>query len=260
MENGFNIYILINILVNIEMEHNEEEDEENEIESLFKDSRFESFKKRKHTILSEFNLFANYIYSAGKGYWNIVKNKFKKNRRYYQKKEEIQVVLNFFSNFVVHIEIFRDNRLQKIFFPLLPHCLALPRDLKKKFNEKVNRANSKIKVEELIAAAPSFIKVMKHQEKLRLFFNKNKFIGMIANHEKLWKKCAFYINLMINFIIIVSYTSKFVPTNATKTERNYIRLNNPYFFEDQEFDNTQNVIIALGVVNLSLGATVVILF
>lgn len=275
MENGLYTFILVNRLIQIEIEKDNEDEEDQYLESLLADPEISATKKRKNNIFNEFFLFGKHIFMTIMNYcWKVTKKItrkkkresfiFEKMRNKYSreenKKELLSNILKFYSNFVVHIEIFRDNKLQKIFFPLLPFCKTLPKEIKNNFNEKVNRATSKIKVEELMASAPNFIKIMRHEEKLRLFFNKNKISGLIVNHEKLWKKSAFYINILINFIIIVSYTSKFVPKDATISQRNYIRLNEPYFFEEKEFDQTWTVIIVLGTINLILGSTVVVLF
>lgn len=275
MENGLYTFILINHLIQIEIEKDNEDEEDQYLESLLINPEINFTKERKNNIFHELYLFGNHIITAIRNYcWKLTKKIsrkgkresfiFEKMRSKYSKEEKkkklLSNVMKFYSNFVVHIEIFRDNQLQKIFFPLLPFCKTLPKEIKNNFNEKVNRATSKIKVEELMASAPNFIKIMKHEEELRLFFNKNKISGLIVNHEKLWKKSAFYINILINFIIIVSYTSKFVPEDATSSQRNYLRLNDPYFFEQKEFDQTWTVIIVLGTINLILGATVVVLF
>lgn len=268
MENGFYVYILMNYIVKIEVDSNEYDEEDGEIEEFLIDLTNSS--KDRFTIFGEITALVKNVLQAAKGYWFKLKKSLasKKTKKSYmkmevrlaQKKQLIREVLSFFSNFVKHIEINRDGQLWKIFFPLLPMCKRLPKEIKEEFNENVNRVTNKIKVEELMIAAPLFLKIMRHEEKLRLFFNRNKMIGILANREKLWKQCAFYINISINCIIIVSYTSKFVPIDATPAEKNYIRLNEPYFFENKEFDKTVDIIVALGTINLVLGLAVVFLF
>jgi len=273
IENGFNIYILINYIVKIEFDDDEEKEEDDDIEEILNHEKFNQKSASRHSILAEISALGMNFQYAIKGYWAKIQNKIqkknqkdiskfemKKNIRKNDDKHIIREVLTFFSKYVSHIEICRDNSIQRIFFPILPLCKMLPKQIKNDFNENVNRINTKIKVEELMASASFFIKIMKHEEKLRIFFNKNKFIGIIANREKLWKQCAFYVNLTINFIIIVSYTSKFVPENATQMQRNNIRLMEPFFFERKEFDKTLDVILALGTINLVFGSAVVILF
>lgn len=45
----------------------------------------------------------------------------------------------------------------------------------------------------------------KHEEKLAVFFSKNKFIAIFANYVILWKDLAFILTLLLNLFIILSY-------------------------------------------------------
>jgi len=266
IENGFRIYILMNYLVKIEIDEAEENEDNEDIEQIFS----QISKYRKSNIFGEFSALGKNIFQAGKGYWSQIKQtiKFKedpndvlrKNMRKAEQKQLLRDALSFFSKYVCHIEICMNDHLQKIYFPILPFCKMLPKEVKDEFNEKVNRINTKIKVEELMVAAPLFIKIMKHEETLRVFFNKNRFIGILVNQEKLWKNCAFFINILINLIIIVSYTDEFVPPDASPALWQHMRLYEPYFFGKKQFNKTLDVILALGTVNLVFGSMVVTLF
>ena len=54
-----------------------------------------------------------------------------------------------------------------------------------------------------------FIKVMKHEENLRNIFNKNKILGIIANHKELWESLSFLIMSLLNIAILSSYSEYF---------------------------------------------------
>ena len=43
-----------------------------------------------------------------------------------EQKEETKEAINFFKNNVKKVEIVRKDKLQFIYFPLLPHCRSLP--------------------------------------------------------------------------------------------------------------------------------------
>ena len=275
METGFNIYILMNFLMKIEVDNEEENEDDEDIEKILNEQKITKYNRfsLKNNIFGEFSALGRNLFQAGKGYWSQIKKKFiankvdkesndmlKKHFRKAEQKQNLRDALLFFSRHVSHIEICMKEKMQKIFFPILPMCKMLPKEIKENFNENVNRINTKIKVEELMATAPYFIKIMRHEEKLRVFFNKNKMIGILVNREKLWKQVAFYINILINLTIIVSYTDKFVPKDATPAQRQHIRLYQPYFFEKKEFNQTLNVILGLGLVNLIMGSMVVALF
>lgn len=172
--------------------------------------------------------------------------------------------MTFFKKYIAHIEIVRDNKLYRVFFPLLPTTKFLPKSLKQDFHEKVNRDSTKTKINDLMQEKDLFIRTMIHEEKLNKLFNKNKLIDVIFNHEKLWKDLAFITNLTINFIIIVSYTEQFPifanfalnPENAISHARKY----EPRFFFEKDLNDTIIVIYVIGVTNMVFSGLVVIFF
>lgn len=49
------------------------------------------------------------------------------------------------------------------------------------------------------------INKMKHEEKLRRLYVKNRLLGFLAEHNRLWENLAFYCAFAINIIILISY-------------------------------------------------------
>ena len=94
-----------------------------------------------------------------------------------ERKQLLKQGLSFFRKNVAHIEIIRDNKVIKIFFPILPLCKCLPKATKENFHEKVNRTSTKTKLAELMKVSKNLIKIMKHEERLRQIFQKQKIIG-----------------------------------------------------------------------------------
>ena len=181
-----------------------------------------------------------------------------------EKKQIQQEALNFFKKNIAHIEIVRDNKLYRVFFPLLPTTRFLPKSLKNNFHEKVNRNSTKNKINDLMHNKDLFVRTMIHEEKLNKLFNKNKFIGLIFNHEKLWKDLAFLTNLVINGIIIASYSEYYpslinfavIPSIAINDARKY----EPRFFLQGELDSTLIVIVVIGISNIVFSGLVVLFF
>lgn len=68
-----------------------------------------------------------------------------------------------------------------MFFPKLPYCHQLPKDLKTEFHDEVNRSSAKTKLNYLMTRSDSIIKTMKHEEYLRILFNINPIFGAIAS-------------------------------------------------------------------------------
>ena len=98
--------------------------------------------------------------------------------------------LRFFGKYVAHIEINRNDKLFRQYFPILPHCLCLDKAHKNWFHNHVNRLSAKSKIASLINHSKDMIYTMKHEEKLTEFFNK-RFVSLLAKHVQLWKDLSF---------------------------------------------------------------------
>ena len=181
-----------------------------------------------------------------------------------EKKQIQQNALAFFKQNIAHIEIVRDNNLYRVFFPLLPITRFLPKSRKTEFHENVNRESTKTKISNLMKDKDDFIRTMNHEEKLNKLFNTNKLIGIIFNHEKLWKDLAFITNLTINAIIIASYSEYFPSKTAfiinPDTAVNYARKNEPRFFLQEQLGDTLIAIRLIGIFNIVFSGLVVLFF
>ena len=62
------------------------------------------------------------------------------------RKLRLKKAFKFFMSNSAHIEIVRDDKLEIVFFPLLPYCRCLPKDQKLIFEEEVDRSSTKAKV------------------------------------------------------------------------------------------------------------------
>lgn len=261
IENGFNIYTLLNLLLanrndilNDEDEEinailNNEKKEEKGLAGMFKDS-----------VFGEVTSFGTGLLKGGLGAFKQLKKKmeetlgkeadeFSAMQHEVEEKEMIREAINFFKSKMAHIEIVREGKLEKIYFPLLPFCFCLPKKVKKDFHEDVNRSSTKTKIADLMKEAPQIILKMQREESLTKKFNKYKLIGFISNRQRLWEYGAFYTNLFLNIIIISSYSSKY--SN---------RLNDPHLFMIDDFDGTNRLIKAVGITNIVLSSLVVFLF
>lgn len=181
-----------------------------------------------------------------------------------EKKQMQQDALAFFKQNIAHIEIVRDNKIYKVYFPLLPITRYLPKSLKVDFHERVNRDSTKSKISDLMMDKDVFIRTMKHEEKLAKLFNKNKLIGVIFNHEKLWKDLAFITNLVINAIIIASYSEYYPNLESFAVDPEgavaYARKYEPRFFLDETLNDTLIVIYVIGISNIVFSGLVVLFF
>jgi hypothetical protein len=113
----------------------------------------------------------------------------------------------FFQSHTGNIEvIFTDNVISKVYFPLPPEASAITPDIKEQFEDEVDRSSYKNKLQSLINSAPNVIEKIQHENNLNKFFNRYKYLRFIAVHHKLLKDLAFANCLVINFLILASYS------------------------------------------------------
>lgn len=85
------------------------------------------------------------------------------------------------------IEIVRDDKIQTIFFPILPFCKMLPSELRREFRENVDRTSTKTKLSNLMERSDFMIQTMKHEERLRRLYAHSKLLEIFAHRGKLWE-------------------------------------------------------------------------
>ena len=108
-------------------------------------------------------------------------------KRKAEKKENLKKAIEFFKEHTKQIEILRDDKIATVYFPKLPFCHKLPKDLKEKFHDEVNRKTTKSKLTALMNTTEEFKNTMIHEERLRILFNYNPLLGFFADNGKLWE-------------------------------------------------------------------------
>ena len=121
--------------------------------------------------------------------------------------EDTQKKLNkdgllFFSKHTASIEINRNKFLYKQYFPKLPPCFYLEKDLKKWFLANVNRTTLHSKVSSLVFLSEEFIESLKINTAIKDLAGKNFILLLISKHLKLWKDLSFLLCIMQNLIIL----------------------------------------------------------
>jgi hypothetical protein len=69
------------------------------------------------------------------------KQKIKLIKKMQKEKNREKQAIKFFRDQTKHIEIVREDTIEKIYFILLPFCRTLPKKDKRKFQEEVPRSN-----------------------------------------------------------------------------------------------------------------------
>ena len=261
IENGFNIYTLLNLILDNRNDILNDEDEE--INAILNNDKQEAKGLAglfKDSVFGEVTSFGKGLLKGGLGALKQIKKKMEETlgkdneelsvlQHEVEEKELIREAITFFKSKMAHIEIIRENKLEKIYFPKLPLCFCLPEKVKKDFHESVDRTSTKTKIADLMDQSPLIIQKMRREEELLKKFNEYKLVGFIANRQRLWEFGAFYTNLFLNIIILSSYSVRYADP-----------LNDPHLFMMNDFEGTSNVINGIGIANIVLSSLVVFLF
>ena len=265
MANGFLIY---DLLVRLIKESNrEDEDEIDEFQFDSSDSIL-ALPLLERNIVGEFSKFGKsflkYSFKSFQQTFQKMKNTLLNKSpdgleiiKQIELKHQMQRALGFFNQNIAHIEIIRDNKLRKIFFPVLPICRLIPQELKDIFLKKVTWTNTKTKIQDLMLWSDKFIQAMHHEEKLNSIYKRYKVLEILMNHGKLWEDFAFYLNIAINLVILLSYRDPDNPKLSFK-ERESSKLNEPFFLDDHNFTGTKAMLRIMGVLNLLFASMVML--
>jgi hypothetical protein len=126
-----------------------------------------------------------------------------------KKKLRFSRAFEFFISNSATIEVIRNDKIEIVYFILLPYVHLLPKEKKVDFHDMVDRSSTKSKVQALVNESERLIEICIHEEKLKRFFNQQKLIALFANYVKLWKDLAFGFTLILNLFIIGSFSDHY---------------------------------------------------
>lgn len=169
-----------------------------------------------------------------------------KLRKELRQREYVREGMKFFAEHSAHIEVVRNKEIEKIYFYLQPFCHVLPKEIKMNFHDNVNRVSVQSKVSGLVQNSEEIIRTMEYEYKLEKFFNEYKLISLFANHVTLWQDLSFTIAIIVNFFILVSYSSKF----SDEEDPLRRRMLHPRLFLDEKVTHTDDILSILGLVML----------
>lgn len=92
--------------------------------------------------------------------------------------------------------------IYKQYFPKLPPCFYMDKDLKKRFMNDVNRTTLNSKVSSLVLLSEEFIEALKINTSIKNFAGDNFILSLITKHLKLWKDLSFLLCILQNIIIL----------------------------------------------------------
>ena len=119
-----------------------------------------------------------------------------------ERSDKFQDAFAFFKKNSAHVEILRENLLEKTYFYVMPFCNSLAKDTKTKFHQGVKRISVKSKVLSLLQQSDELIKVIKHEHMLNKLFNKIQIIALLTSNILMWRDSAFIlVNKLFYYLI-----------------------------------------------------------
>lgn len=110
--------------------------------------------------------------------------------------------LTFFARYTASIEINRNNVLYKQYFPKLPPCFYMDKDVKKQFMNGINRTTLNSKVNSMLLLSEEVIESLKINTNIKNFAGSNFLLSLITRHLKLWKDLSFFLCILQNVVIL----------------------------------------------------------
>lgn len=104
------------------------------------------------------------------------------------------------------MEILWDDEIFRHRFPILTHFNFFPKDRKNKFHLTVERGTVQMKIRDLVNEREEMITICLHEEWLEKIFQQSAFLNIIAKNVNLWREVSFTLALILNFLIIVSFS------------------------------------------------------
>lgn len=119
----------------------------------------------------------------------------------------LEKTYEFLQSHTGNIEIVFNGQLCKVYFPLPYFAKCLTKDMIEAFHSRVDRASDKTKLQGLMQRAPELNEEMKHEYRLQAFIKTSCVMTLIAKNLSTWKDLSFALTLLLNFLILASFSS-----------------------------------------------------
>ena len=117
-----------------------------------------------------------------------------------------------FSFFEVHtgnIEVVFCGEIFKIYFSYPPECKGLNEEIKDDFHRHSIRDSDQNKLKYMLDKSENIIDQIRHEYRIKRFIRKSRFrlVLMIATQVNIWRVVAFFLTILMNLVILLSYSS-----------------------------------------------------
>lgn len=174
--------------------------------------------------------------------------------------EELQVrkerIYEYLEQHTGNLEVMFNGLLCRVYFPLPPYSAVLSEETKERFHSRADRSSAKAKLMYLLRTAADLELQLRCEYRLQKFISRHWTLTLIAQNIALWRDLGFLFTLIINFVILSSYS-------AYGLDR--LQWPSLLYYDGGSgrglgYRGTRNVLVTLGVLQILCTACVVLSF
>ena len=170
--------------------------------------------------------------------------------------ERKERIYGYLEHHTGNIEVMFNGLLCRVYFPLPPYSSVLSDETKERFHVRADRSSAKAKLMYLVRAAEDLELQLRCEYQLQKFISRHWGLSLIAQNIALWRDLGFLFTLLLNFVILGSFS-----------EYGLDRLHWPslLYYDGGSgrglgYRGTRNVLVTLGVLQIMCTAFVVLSF
>ena len=121
-----------------------------------------------------------------------------------------RVAYKFFQIHTGNIEVVFSGEIFKMYFYYPPEYKGLSKEIKDKFHRHAIRDSDQNKLKYMLDKSEAIIEQIRHEYRIKRFMRKSRFriLFGIATQVDLWRVVAFLLTILMNLIILTSYSNK----------------------------------------------------
>lgn len=119
----------------------------------------------------------------------------------------VKAAYEFFESHTGNVEVVFNGDIFRVYFYYPPEYKGLTKEIKENFHQYAIRDSDQSKLKYLLDRTDVLIKTIAHEFFIKNIMKKSKTIFFIATNVENFRKIAFFLTIILNFIILTSYSS-----------------------------------------------------